>query len=303
MIRRQYEWLRAELASLNELLATTPEEAVIDRMSLEYRKADVEAELAASQPPDRWPATARLTFNGAPVGQRQAILADFGGKAVQAFSNAVASSGAGQRGSLNRMGPIPNREDYNLLITESALGSFGFEIEEEMRQDKLTPDPSPVEMGIKQVKSVLEASMRDEESLSEAVADMHPRALADLRKFLDLMVSNRAVCSLSFQDDHFRFADTGEVRQSLTRLSQDNIQEAEVEIHGFFKGYLPNGRQAEFLNNETGELISARVDAAVHNADDINGILNQPVSLRARTRRVGTGRPRYTIIGYSNSSR
>ena len=40
---RQYHYLRAELAELNKLLTETPETAVIDRMSLEYRKSQVEA--------------------------------------------------------------------------------------------------------------------------------------------------------------------------------------------------------------------------------------------------------------------
>ena len=45
---RDYHFLHAELAELNNLLAMTPASAVIDRMSLEARKAQVQEELDAN---------------------------------------------------------------------------------------------------------------------------------------------------------------------------------------------------------------------------------------------------------------
>ncbi len=42
---RDYHFLRAELAELDRLLSMTPESAVIDRMSLKYRRSQVQAEL------------------------------------------------------------------------------------------------------------------------------------------------------------------------------------------------------------------------------------------------------------------
>ncbi len=37
---------------------------------------------------------------------------------------------AALNGSLSMTGPIPNREQHPLLITGTAIGSFGFELEE-----------------------------------------------------------------------------------------------------------------------------------------------------------------------------
>ena len=48
---RQDQFLRAELAELDKLLSMTPESAVIDRMSLEYRRSQVQEELDANPPP------------------------------------------------------------------------------------------------------------------------------------------------------------------------------------------------------------------------------------------------------------
>ena len=114
---QQYHYLRAELAELDKLLSMTAESAVIDRMSLEYRRSQVEAELEANPPPPRWPATAHLAFNGKPVVDRQGVYADFAGAAVDAFAKAVASLAASRQAVLGGRGVIPNRENYRLLVT------------------------------------------------------------------------------------------------------------------------------------------------------------------------------------------
>ena len=303
MSMQEYQYLRAELAELDELLAMTPEGAVIDRMSLESRRTEVAEELATYPTPSRWPVAARLTFNGKPVVGSKGIAIEFGSKAVGAFATAVASIGASQQGLLSEHGPIPNSERYRLLITGTALGSFGFEIEEDFHEEKVqTISPvseiPPVEQAIEQVKAILESSVTGSEALADTIADTAPRALDDLRDFLKVLASNQAVFSLSFKDDVFRFSDVGQVRQSLDRLDRDNIHEAEREILGSFLGYLPNSRQAEIQISETGDVITCKVKLTLSDPASIDRILNRRVRLRVHTRQVGTSRPRYTIIGY-----
>ena len=303
MSMQEYEYLRAELAELDELLAMTPEGAVIDRMSLESRRSEVAEELATYPTPSRWPVAARLTFNGKPVVDGKGIAIDFGGKAVSAFATVVASVGADQQGQLSERGPIPNRERFRLLITGTALGSFGFEIEENFHEEKVqTISPvseiPPVEQAIERVKAILESSVTGGNVLADAIADTAPRALDDLRDFLNILANNQAICSISLKDDVFRFSDVGQVRQSLDRLGRDNIHEAEREILGSFIGYLPNSRQAEIWISETREVITCKVNLALGDPDAIDHILNRHVQLRIHTRQVGTGRPRYTILGY-----
>lgn len=295
MNRREYEWLLSELSELDGLLATTPASAVIDRMSLASRRAEVAMELADYAVPSRWPVTAHLTFNGEPVVGRRGIDAAFAVQAVKEFGKAVASAGASLLGFLEMRGPIPNREQYGLLITNVAIGSFGFEIEETAPTNK--PGPSPVEMGIEQVQTLLKASVE----VDDIIADVHPRALADLHGFLKIVADHQAVCSLAFKDDVFRFRDVGQVRRSVANLNPNNIRETEVELEGYFVGYLPDSRRVEFVNNQTGERLSGRVSSSVRNADAINDGLGRDVRLRVRARRVGDGKPAYTIIDYDVS--
>ena len=295
---REYYYLRAELAELDKLLSMTPESAVIDRMSLEYRRSQVEAELEANPPLSRWPASAHLTFNGKPVVDRQGIYADFGAHTVDAFSEIVVSLAASQQAALGERGVIPNREDYRLLITGTSHGSFGFEIEEVLGQAMLLPGESPVELAIGQARNILESLTSDEETLAEAIAYTDERALQNVRKFLKMMADNQAVCSLSFKDKVFRFTDVGQVQKGLSNLGEDNIREEDVEIVGHFQGYLPKVRRAELVDRATAEVISGRVDHKMESAEAINGILGQTVKVSARFRQVGNSRRRYTILGY-----
>ena len=206
-------------------------------------------------------------------------------------------------------GRVPHQEDYRLMITNTARGSFGFQFEEASQQPAFADESTPVEIAIAQVKEILEASVGTDEELSEAIADTDQRALGGIRNFLKIVADNGAVCSLEFGGDAFRFVNTDQVRRSEDRLSEDNIKEDDVTLTGYFEGFLPNSRRAEFhveeadvdfLDEAIGTVISGKVEPEVDDViGDINEILKQEVRIDAHTRRVGDGRPRY-VITYVN---
>ena len=296
---RQYHHLQAELVELENLLSMTPESAVIDRASLEYRKSQVKAEIEAHPPPVRWPATAHLTFNGRPVVDQQGIYADFAGAAVDRFAKAVTSPAASRQAELGGRGVIPNQERFRLLVTGTSHGSFGFEIEEALdTQATFLSDESQVELAIGQAQSILMSLIHDEEAIAEAIADTDRRALDDLQDFLKVLVENEAVCSLGFKDSIFRFRDLGQVQRGHANLGKDNVHEGDAEFSGHFQGFLPQSRRAEFVVDQSMEVISCRVDRMVDSAETLNEILGQRVNVTTRFRRVGDSRPRYTITSY-----
>ena len=306
----EYRHLQAERDTLASFLAELPEESVIERMSLEARKEKIEQMIASWTPPSREPARARLTFRGKPVVGTHGIFADFGAAAIKAFTGAVTAIGVSQSTPLGSRGRLPNREDYRLLITDTALGSFGFDLEEAPHNNSFSEAPhsdffrelSPVESAIEQTMSILEATVGTDEILTDAVSDTDPRALELLRAFLKKMADQEAVCALEFKDDIFRFSDVGQVRQSESRLSQDHIYEEEQEYSGHFRGVLPTHRTFEFLNEDNEEVISGKIDFSIKDADAINNVLNRPANIRVRSRRVGTARRRYVLLAYEDTS-
>ena len=305
----QYRFLLSQQATLNNLLSQTEQSDVIGRMSLEARLQDVEEQLEAYEGFSPRLVNASLTFRGSPVVGSRGIDAAFGPDAVKSFANAVTLVGASDHAPLSPTGRVPHRDDYRLIITNTARGSFGFQVEEASQQPALESQSTPVETAIARVKGILEASVGTDEELAEAIADTNQRALGGIRNFLKTVADSGAVCALTFQDDVFQFTNVAQVRRSENRLSEDNIKEDDVTLVGYFEGFLPNSLRAEFHVAETdadflmeaaGTVISGKVESEVVDIiGDINEILKQEVRIDAHTRRVGDGRPRY-VITYVN---
>lgn len=301
-----YRFLLSEQGTLKKLISQSSPGNAIGRRSLEARLRQVEKELEAYEGFSPHLVNARLTFRGKPVVGSRGINADFGTDAANEFAESVTRIGAGWRSPLPTSGRIPNAAEYQLLITGTAAGSFGFQLEDAAQQPALEGQSTPVELAIKKVKEILEASVATDEELSEAIAYTDRRALDAVQSFLKKMADSEATCALEFQGDEFRFRDVAQVRRSEKRLSNDNIQENDVVLSGQFQGFLPHSRRAEFLLSATdadflqeaiGTVVSSRVQPAVDDIVSLNEILNQEVTIEARTRRVGQGRPRYVITG------
>lgn len=290
--------LLAEKTSLERMLVSLPESSIIDRMSLEARKAKVEEELSAAPVPSREPVRARLTFRGKPIVGSHGMFAEFGAKAINAFADAVAAIGASQTMALGTRGALPNREEYQLLITGTALGSFGFELEEAPKDETLFPEQSLVDHAIEQTRRIMEASLGTDDELTEAIADADPRAVGALVEFLKTLSNQEAVCALEFKEEVFRFADVGQVRRSQDRLSQDNIHEEDKLLSGHFLGVLPHRRTFKFQVAESEEIIAGKVGSDIEEAGSINHVLGQPITIQVHTKRAGLGHPKYTLLSY-----
>lgn len=294
----EHQRLEAELAELNELSANTPESDVIDRMSLAARKKIVLAALK-SLSDDGVPARATLTFQGKPVVSGYGIFAEFAGQAVNRFTDAVAALAAGLRVPLGTRGTMPNRENYQLLITGTTSGSFGFELEEFLRQPAIPFEKtSPVGQALEQVRRLMEASLGSDDDLADAAVETYPRALAAVHDFLRTIVDNEAIFSLESKGGIFRFRDVDQVRHSAQRLSQDNIHEEEQWMDGQFHGVLPKRRTFEFGIAGTEEVLTGKVGLDIDDAGAINRILGQPVRIKVSAVQIRNGPVRYTLIDY-----
>jgi hypothetical protein len=299
MTLQEYRQLQAERSALEKLLAEMPADREIERIGLEARKQEIDEALAAQPAPSREPIRARLTFRGKPIVGSYGIFAEFGAGVVGAFSEAVAAIGASHVGPLGARGSLPGKDDFRMLITGTAPGSFGFQFEEAPADcPTLFPDDSPLEPAIHRTKEIMQASLGTDDELTETLSDADPRAIETIRKFLETMAKNEAVCALEFKGEVFRFSDVEQVRRSMGRLEQDNIHEEDASLSGVFEGVLPHRRTFEFRVAETGEIITGRVDKSIEDASTINHVLDKQVTISVHSRRVGAGRPRCVLIDY-----
>ena len=287
--------LLAERTFLQRLLAKTPATARLTRMSDEARLRKVEAQLAALPADERTPARARLTFDGVPVIRSHGIFADFGMKAVSSFTEAVASVAASLSAPLAAMGPIPNRDQNQLLITSTAVGSFGFELEEYRAEQLALEEASPVATALERTQALLQSTLGNDDDLADIASETDPRALDKVRTFLKVLADNSAVCALQYGGSGVRFTDVGQVSRSLARLAADNLHESEEQLRGEFVGVLPNSRSFEFRLASDGQIIRGKVSPRVQNVDTINDHLHSAVQIDVTRTQVGNGRPRYLL--------
>lgn len=287
--------LLAERTFLQRLLAKTPATARLTRMSDEARLRKVEAQLAALPSDERTPARARLTFDGVPVIRSHGIFADFGMKAVSSFTEAVASVAASLSAPLAAMGPIPNRDQNQLLITSTAVGSFGFELEEYRAEQLALEEASPVATALERTQALLQSTLGNDDDLADIASETDPRALDKVRTFLKVLADNSAVCALQYGGSGVRFTDVGQVSRSLARLAADNLHESEEQLRGEFVGVLPNSRSFEFRLASDGQIIRGKVSPRVQNVDAINDHLHRAVQIDVTRTQVGNGRPRYLL--------
>lgn len=297
MSRSKIAALQAERSALQALLDETPVEDVIDRGSLLSRIESVDALIAASANL-REPAKVRLTFVGRPVVGTHGILADFGMKAVSGFSDAVAAVAASLNAPLRAMGPIPNRDQNQLLITSTALGSFGFELEELQAPQLQLQEPSLVEQALERTQALLQASTQaDDEVLADSAAELDRRAVDKVRAFVGTLADNEALCALQFKGRVFRFESAADVQRSIERMSEANLHESVEELRGYFEGALPYKRRTfEFLVEGTQDVVVGRFGPGVEHPEEINRHLRVPCTIRVGVTRVGQGRPRYLLL-------
>ncbi|TRM49410.1 hypothetical protein YH64_029370 [Achromobacter sp. LC458] len=291
MINRD-EFLISEIRQLERMLEDIPASAAIQRISIENRlnrvRAALKRELASPVPP-----RVKLTFRGRPTIGSHGIAADFGGKATIAFADAFAAVVAGLNDNLQLMGPIPNREKNQLLITGTAVGSFGFEFE--LPAGGLFPEQENTEEALRKMQSLLEASATgSDDDVAELVDAIHPRAVKKISEFLSVLSQYQAWCGLEFKDRIFRYDGFDQLTRSASRLGEENIQEAAESYAGEFVGILPNSRTFEFQTADG--LIKGRIGASIEDPGVIlRDWLKRSVHITLAVVHVGQGRPRFTL--------
>lgn len=283
--------LRSEIEEVTRLLKMVSPGDVFTRAGLERRFRTLSDQLDAD------PGThfqSRITFRGAPVVGSYGISATFGAKAMAAFSDAVSAVGASLRGGLAARGPLPDRPDFEMLITGTAVGSFGFELESRNRE---LIEGGTVQEAVDRAQLLLEASSTEaDEALAEAAVDLDRRAIATVRTFAEVLAQHGALCTVATANRTFSFASQQAVARSITRLGEDNIVEEDGELSGVLVGVLPNNRTAEF-RIDTGEVIRGKVDRTVGELDSLHEVVNRRSRISVRATQVGGGRPKFLFIG------
>ena len=224
-----YRFLLADQGALERMLREIAPDSVINRISLESRKQEVEEQIAAFEAAPTRLVETHIAFRGGPVKNSGGIEAGFALKALGAFTDAVATVGIGQTKAPTPNGRLPNRSAYEMMIGNPS-GSFGFQIEREFPYGAPSEEPDALEAALERVVAIVKASADSDESLSDAAAGTDERSMRSVRKFLDVMAKADAYCAIEFNGELFRFRNAAHVKQSATRMAPNNIRKSSEEV-------------------------------------------------------------------------
>jgi hypothetical protein len=308
MSLREHQFIQSEIATLEGLLSDLSDERVIERLGFEHRLQEAMHRLqqAVGQPQAR---SLPITFRGDPVEGSNSIDATFASKALRAFVKATDTVAASlTTDELKGRGTLPGSRERTLRIVDTAIGSFGFELElpplagtGPPGQQLLPVLPEPADPYAEAITTTFElirrAASSDERTIPDLVAEIHPRAASKVRAFAKVLSDNQALFAAEFDGQVVRLSHPQEVQHILDVLDEASISEVEEICSATVLGILPNGRQFE-ARLESGELIKGKVDRSLSElADFKSSVENQLRSLRFRIVTVRSNR-RYVLLGH-----
>lgn len=296
MYELNYKHLLAERNSLEQMIAEAKNPNSISIRSLKIRLQSVIDEINRIDP-THLTKKAIITFRGKPVNGSQGITAEFTGKAIESLNNMIASIVASQQNILKYHGAIPNREQNALMITGTAVGSFGFELELPSPTNDLFHDRNGTENALSTVQQLIQYSINGtDDQISDILEHIHPRAIKKTTEFLEVLHDYETVFALQFENEVTRIHDNQQLQYIMQRLSTDNIHESEESYQGQFVGVLPHTRTFEFRPNSDENLIKGKIDKAIKHPEVLNNeYLNKPLSVTFHVSQFGQAKPKYLL--------
>ena len=277
MSGNELKFLRSEIGTLTRFLEELSEDNFIERVQLERRLADARERLAEVEPLPQ-SKSLPITFRGRPVEGTRSIDGSFGAAAIQAFIEATDTVAASLMSEeLKGSGPLPGGRKRSLRIVDTALGSFGFELE----LPPLPPEEQPVQgsivpeipeqrvdayaLAIDSTLALIDdvaTSSASDEAMSDVIAEMHRRAADKVRAFVKVLADNDALFAAEFEGRRVRLNTDEEVRRVVDALNVDDMDEREESLNGELIGALPESRIFECRLHD-GAIIKGKIDRSV----------------------------------------
>ena len=288
-LRRDYA--SADLSTIDGMLSHLTDEDAVMRFSLEDRRREVEAELAAisDEPENR--AQAAVLFGGRPVVGSLGIESEFAGHVVGLVQDLVAKQHAQETdGGLGQRGVVANKAAARLHVTEALRGSFGFVLEELHPEETFVP--SSLKVALDHVTDLLSAFAEpDKERFDLAIENADQRVLATVGDFFSYLDREGATLRLVSGDSDRPFDDDA-IKRAAERASTTTVTDKDEDIPGQLAGILPDRHLFEFRCESPRGVISGNVDrqlSAAAAAELQNQWVNRTAVGVFRVRQVMTG--------------
>ncbi len=180
--------LKAELNSVQELLRQAQDAGdPVGELQYTHREEILKKEIEELDNVITTSASVALFFGGKPVLGSKGIAAEFAGGALERFQDLVTRTFAkAEVGPLGERGPIPQKYNTQLMITELARGSFGFVLDEMSEQSEL--QETALKLMVDEVAQIVEKTGSPNEPDFESIlVSLDPRTLIALEDFFVIL--------------------------------------------------------------------------------------------------------------------
>lgn len=260
MLKLDRDYLAAEIAGLNAIIDSLPQNDFLSRMSLESRRRRVQEELKALSDVAERSAKVALYFAGDPVIGSIGIEAEFGTRALGEFQDLLTKVWAAEDGALSSMGPVADKEHSRLHITNLVHGSFGFMLEE-INGSAEPLFETPLTKAAGQVTQYLSAFADESESrFVETIQELDERVFRALRDFFGEIHKAGATFRLVEGENDEKF-DRYAVERAWMRAEMAKVDEKNITRLGKLLGIIPFKRRFEFEADGETKIIEGTVNA------------------------------------------
>lgn len=245
---REIEFLRAQIGTLNDLLAMIPSHLVLTRGPMEEQKAAAEARIKQLESAVGRYASVVLQFFGRPVLGSIGIDADFASRALSSYQDFVTADFASEKiGALSERGTFPERDFSRLHITALTHGSVGFALEELSEQISLTS--TPLHEATVRTGKLIQAAVSNDDTYEELAAELDDRVRQKATDFFGVLKGAGASLKMVVGDSSFQ-VNEDQVAFAHARTSSTRIEHADERLRGVFRGLVLDSRSFEFRTDE-----------------------------------------------------
>lgn len=294
---RRKEQLQRELVGLRQLAAITPDDALAKALLDDRVKEAEEALRTLADQVSVRPET-EILFGGSPVIGSQGIDAKFAAHILDSYQDMVTNDFASRYGALRQTGRRHGETESRVYLTALPRGSVGLQISQPVISDFVTA--MHVAEAMDHVTGLVESASEGDAQFEEALEVFHPRVLAPLSRFLDVMAKTDVSCRIVAPSRDLKLG-REQIRGAYARVAAAKTDIATTQLEGTFGGILLHSWRFD-LQPHDGSVISGWLSENISDTDAARMALmvNQRVIALLNTTSVSTTagkkRPVYELI-------
>ena len=259
---RKKEQLQTELVGLRQLAAITPDDALAKALLADRLKEAEEALRSLSEQASVRPET-EILFGGTPVVGSQGIDAKFAAHILDSYQDMVTNDFASRYGALRHTGRRHGEAESRVYLTALPRGSVGLQISQPVISDFVTA--MHVAEAMDHVTGLVQSASEGDTAFEEALEVFHPRVLAPLSRFLDVMAKTDVSCRILAPSRDVKLG-REQIRGAYARVAAAKTEIALTQIEGTFGGILLHSWRFD-LQPHDGSVISGWLAEAITDTD------------------------------------